>query len=640
MSKKKNIFFILLLIISFCYQVNNAYALTAMDGFSVFESENANDKQPFYIASGKNLDFFIDATDFSHIEFEYEGNHILAQDRKPVSIKVDISTSSNASCSLTALASSVYPLSGNTYTLADTSITMFADDIGKITCTMPTTSTHLAHSNNNYINITVTTTFKDFAEENPQETSEVKNYYMTFGVINSSYLRSLNDSSAVSSYTIDGQNAANLDVYETNNDKATFKVNTNGNFGKNKLKIMYMAEADYNEKELPFGNGEVTFPLQYGINYVYIEENTEKKIFLDSLNQDADQYGFQDGEFNYLSSDEGVVIKRNDTRSKVNTLKSLTISNVKIDFKPDLKFYNATVNNSVEEVTINSTLTDSKSSYVQGFGNRSVKLVEGKNTILIKVKAEHGEENVYTITITREESNDATLKELIVNGKDIKIEKDVYKYSMNVNNDITKVEVTATANHPKAVVSIENVDELQEGENEIKITVEAANKEKQIYVISVKRDGLISSNSNLKELKVEGYDLDFSQNIKTYNLKINDEQELNITAKADHEKAKVLITGNKNLKNGSVIKIKVTAEDETTTTYEINIEKEAKKKGNSILFIIGGALLLAIIVGVIILTSIKKKNKNVVPVSEEKAPEENIVNNEAPTTEEVKKVDE
>ena len=38
---------------------------------------------------------------------------------------------------------------------------------------------------------------------------------------------------------------------------------------------------------------------------------------------------------------------------------------------------------------------------------------------LIKVKAEHGEENVYTITITREESNDATLKELIVNGKDI-----------------------------------------------------------------------------------------------------------------------------------------------------------------------------------------------------------------------------
>ena len=67
--------------------------------------------------------------------------------------------------------------------------------------------------------------------------------------------------------------------------------------------------------------------------------------------------------------------------------------------------------------------------------------------------------------------------------------------------------------------------------------------------------------------------------------------------------------GNEELKNGSLIRVKVTAEDGTETEYKIRIEKEE----NSILMyiVIGSTLLLIIIIIVmIILTKKKKKPSN------------------------------
>lgn len=86
-----------------------------------------------------------------------------------------------------------------------------------------------------------------------------------------------------------------------------------------------------------------------------------------------------------------------------------------------------------------------------------------------------------------------------------------------------------------------------------------------------------SSNKNLSSLKIDGIDMtpSFSKDTTQYTAHVDgDVDELKINAKAEDSKAKVAIEGNKGLKEGdNIIKVKVTAEDETTRTYFITVTK-------------------------------------------------------------------
>ena len=389
--------------------------------------------------------------------------------------------------------------------------------------------------------------------------------------------------------------------------------------------VLYFDGRSVNDKEIEdyFNNpkkisGPQTYQVEYGTNAYIFSVLSEKYENRQNTVPDA-TYLYN----SWPSNDDAdarlieIVVVRQDTRSTVNTLKSLSISNVDINFKPELKFYTGTVKNEVDSVNISSTLTDGKSKYVNGFGNRTEKLKEGTNTFYVKVQAENGAENVYTITIEREKSANNNLKEIEVNGKIISIQEDKLKYEINVDNEVTTAEVKAIPELEGVGVEISEIPPLVEGNNEITITVTAPNGEKKIYVLNIKRDGLISSNSFLKKLEVKGYDLDFNYHTLEYTLKIGEEQELEIIAEPDHNKAKALITGNKNLVNGSVIKIKVTAEDGSESTYQITIEKE-KKKFNFLLLlpIVGGVLLIGGIAFAIVANKKKKKKTVATPLGD------------------------
>ncbi|MCI9412912.1 MAG: cadherin-like beta sandwich domain-containing protein [Clostridia bacterium] len=86
-----------------------------------------------------------------------------------------------------------------------------------------------------------------------------------------------------------------------------------------------------------------------------------------------------------------------------------------------------------------------------------------------------------------------------------------------------------------------------------------------------------SSNKNLSSLKIDGIDMtpSFSKDTTQYTAHVDgDVDELKINAKAEDSKAKVAIEGNKGLKEGdNIIKVKVTAEDETTRIYFITVTK-------------------------------------------------------------------
>ena len=79
-----------------------------------------------------------------------------------------------------------------------------------------------------------------------------------------------------------------------------------------------------------------------------------------------------------------------DSRSKINTLKVLSLGNENFKFYPTINSYTLTVDNTVENIEIKPELTDPKSTYVKGYGDRKVKLNVGENEILIKVQAENG----------------------------------------------------------------------------------------------------------------------------------------------------------------------------------------------------------------------------------------------------------
>ena len=85
-----------------------------------------------------------------------------------------------------------------------------------------------------------------------------------------------------------------------------------------------------------------------------------------------------------------------------------------------------------------------------------------------------------------------------------------------------------------------------------------------------------SKNNFLKSLEISGYEIEFNRSKLDYELNIFKEKKLDIIALAEHEAAKVEITGNKRLRNKSVIKITVTAENGDTKEYKINIIKKYK----------------------------------------------------------------
>ena len=330
-------------------------------------------------------------------------------------------------------------------------------------------------------------------------------------------------------------------------------------------------------------------------------------------------------------------IYRNDNRDKTNTLSSLEIENYKIspDFNKNTVNYTLTVKKDVTSVKINATLDSDKSSFNKGYGPRTVNLTYGVNTILIKVTSESKSTKTYTIKITREDdrSSNNYLKSLNVSSGDFEFNKKTQNYSFTVQNEVTSIKVFAVAEDEKSKVSGAQTYNLKEGLNKINIVVTAENKQTRTYTLQVTR--IVKNinkevNNKLKSLEISNYQINFDPETTIYNLTIENESSLDIIPKVQDSTSSVVINGNENLKDGSVIKLVVTAVDGSTKEYIINIskneeiKKDDKKDDNNIVkvnknrklqIIIGVSSFLIIIVVVILFSiigikrSLKKRAK-------------------------------
>ena len=427
----------------------------------------------------------------------------------------------------------------------------------------------LGNHNLNYGNNTINVTVKS-------ETGQTKTYTI---VVNRVDNRSENTN--LKTLTVDNGSLSpsfNKDTtsYTVSTESASIKVSGTTEDGKSTI------------------NGVGTHNLNYGNNTINIEVTSEKGT----------------------KKTYTIVANRKDTRNSNNNLKSLSVDKGSLKFNKNTTSYDVSVEDTVTSIKVDAAVEDNKSTFVSGFGPRTVNLNYGSNKIEIKVKAENETVKVYTINVTRKDnrSSSTELKNITLSTGTINFDPKVESYDISVKNDVVKLYVEAVASDSKSQVTIDNKD-LEEGLNVIKITVKAENGETREYTLNVTRlkvgEGL-SDNNNIKKLEILNHSFKFDPDITKYNIEIENEEKLNLKVELEDANATYKIVGNDGLIDGSRVKIVVISESGLTKEYVLNITKteveEKNEKSNIVLYII--FLLVSIIILIITIIVVKKKNKN------------------------------
>lgn len=293
-------------------------------------------------------------------------------------------------------------------------------------------------------------------------------------------------------------------------------------------------------------------------------------------------------------------------------LKGINISSGTLtpEFNKTTTNYKVEVDKTVEKITV----TGIPSATTQTIkGNVTDKKLEfGDNKIEITVLSQTGEKQTYTLNIIREDNRDnsVNLSSLSLSSGTIKFDKDTLNYETKVLYNVENIEILALPEKETSKVEITGNKNLKVGENTILVKVIAENEETKTYIIKVTRlnEGeTLGTNANIKNIVVKGYKLKFNFDKEDYKLVIDDEDSLDISVEMEDENATYEIIGNKNLKDGSIIKIVTKSSDGTSKTYTIEIVKN----NYTIYFIIAGVLLLiAIAIPIFVyFKSVKGKKK-------------------------------
>ncbi len=194
--------------------------------------------------------------------------------------------------------------------------------------------------------------------------------------------------------------------------------------------------------------------------------------------------------------------------------------------------------------------------------------------------------NTTAATTTTTKSSNNYLSSLTVSEEGLtpNFVKTKNTYSLNVSEQVNSIQVNAIPEDSTASVYVSGNENLQEGDNNIYITVVAQNGYKRTYTIIVnKSSDPEKSNSYLANLIIKDMVLtpEFSKEVLEYDggtVATNDTK-LDIYAYPENDNAKVEITGNENLIVGeNKITIKVISENETSTKeYVITFIKEEKE---------------------------------------------------------------
>lgn len=188
-------------------------------------------------------------------------------------------------------------------------------------------------------------------------------------------------------------------------------------------------------------------------------------------------------------------------------------------------------------------------------------------------------------------SSDATLKSLSISSGKISptFNPTLELYSANVENDISEVTFSAIPNDKNAKVISGIKCALSEGPNICKIVVEAENKDKKTYQITVVRKNSYnkkeSSDASIRNLEVHGGELTktFKESKKTYDVLVNKKtKEIYFTFIMNSNDEEFTSKPCKITDNTKTCKLTITAEDgKTKNIFTFNIINEDKESSNT-----------------------------------------------------------
>ena len=269
-----------------------------------------------------------------------------------------------------------------------------------------------------------------------------------------------------------------------------------------------------------------------------------------------------------------------------NYLKNISVDNETINgFDKYKQTYDLIVDYGIDSIDLEAETESVRSTITSTLGVQDLNV--GLNTFDIVVAAQDGTERIYTVNITREAN--AYLSNIVYTIKGDEdteaksyyvtpFEKDTYTYDIEVENDITKINVIALADDLLNAQIVGNGEyNLSVGINPITITVRNGTS-KKIYTLNVKRKG--SSNTNLNYLTSTDADIapTFTNDNDVYEIHVpNYKTKLSLSYEPEHPGTKVSVVNdltNINEDSTSDVILTVIAEDGTIRTITIKVYLE------------------------------------------------------------------
>ena len=273
--------------------------------------------------------------------------------------------------------------------------------------------------------------------------------------------------------------------------------------------------------------------------------------------------------------------------------------------------YTASVDNSVTQVTVTPTASDSSAAITvngnivtSGTGHIVTGLTVGEpNTVTVIVTAQDSTTKTYTITLTRAAlSDNADLGSLTISSGTLspQFSSSDIVYTASVDNSVTQVTVTPTASDSSAAITVNGNDVtsgndyivtgLTVGEpNTVTVIVTAQDSTTKTYTITLTRAAL-SDNADLGSLTISSGTLSpqFSSSDITYTASVdNSVTQVTVTPTASDSSAAITVNGNivpsgndyivtgLNVDEPNTVTVIVTAQDSTTKTYTITLTRAA-----------------------------------------------------------------
>ena len=203
--------------------------------------------------------------------------------------------------------------------------------------------------------------------------------------------------------------------------------------------------------------------------------------------------------------------------------------------------------------------------------------------------------------------------------------RETYEYTVEFDDtvnlyDLKEIEISATAEDSRATVKGAGTIQLNEGENNIALTVTAENGSERTYTVKVVKPAAIDQSAlRLQTLVLNGINsngeyqtinLDFDPETFDYNVTVpNEITSLSINPTTENDDIIIETTGGDNLNEGDnriVIMLTSPSDETIKTTYTINVNREAAlvQEAAGLTKEQIGIIVIASVVGVILLIAI------------------------------------